>query len=224
MTKTAAKPKKAAASASADADKISTLQGVDDGSKPMEQIRAELATEGVLANALAMKAFSRQVVGELDLTDSTKALRATAKIINGGDLKPAEDMLLAQATTLNAIFTELARRAGLNLGGSLEACETYLRLAFKAQAQCRATLEALVEAKVPRSVLIAKTANLAHNQQINHGGTASPTRTEEPATSPNGLLEAPQHGNRMDAGATVTAGRIDPLLAPVDALDGTSHA
>jgi hypothetical protein len=218
MATTATTTKKTTAPASE--SKSSALRVVDDGSKPMEQLRAELATEGVLANALTMKAFSRQVVGELDPTDSTKALRATAKAINGGDLKPAEDMLLAQAATLNAIFCELARRAGLNLGEGLGAAEIYMRMALKAQAQCRATLEALVEAKAPRSLVIAKSANVAHNQQINHGSTA---RTEEPATSPNGLLEAPQHGNFVDPGAAGAAGRDDPVLAPVGALDGTAH-
>jgi hypothetical protein len=221
MTTTKSRAKKAAMPAQAPAvTTASTLQVEDASMKSLKRLRAEAAAEGVVGNAQVMQAFAQKQFGDVDLAEAFSAMRATAGAVHGGDLKPVEAMLMAQASSLNTIFTELARRAGLNLGGSLEACETYLRLALKAQAQCRATLEALVEAKAPRSLVIAKSANVAHNQQINHGSTA---RTEEPATSPNGLLEAPQHGNFVDPGAAGAAGRDDPVLAPVGALDGTAH-
>ena len=52
-------------------------------------------------------------------------------------------MLAVQADTLNSVFTELARRAALNMGEYINATELYMRLGLKAQAQCRATIEAL---------------------------------------------------------------------------------
>ena len=51
----------------------------------------------------------------------------------------------------------------------LPAAETYLRLALKAQAQCRATVEALAEIKNPRPVAFVKQANIAQGpQQVNN--------------------------------------------------------
>jgi hypothetical protein len=173
-------------------------------------------------------------MGELALTESVKALRSTADTIHGGNLKPAEEMLLAQATSLNAIFCELARRSGLNMGEYLDAADRYMRLALKAQAQCRATLEALAEIKNPRPVAFVKQANIAHGpQQVNNSAspgsdsstrTGAPARAEETATQPNELLEAPQHGNFMDTGAPGTAGRAHQDLAAVGAEHRPAHA
>lgn len=78
--------------------------------------------------------------------------------------------LTAQAAAFDAIFTELARRGALNLGEYLSASETYLRLALKAQSQCRATLETLAEIKNPHPVAFVQQANIAHGpQQVNNG-------------------------------------------------------
>jgi hypothetical protein len=52
--------------------------------------------------------------------------------VQSGDLSAVEATLTAQAAALNAIFSELARRAALNMGEYLPATETYLRLALKA--------------------------------------------------------------------------------------------
>jgi hypothetical protein len=60
-----------------------------------------------------------------------------------GDLGTQKAMLACQAVALNSIFTELARRSAANLGEYIEASERYMRLALKAQAQSRATVEAL---------------------------------------------------------------------------------
>lgn len=78
---------------------------------------------------------------------------------------------------LNAIFNELARRAANNMGTYLGTTETYLRLALKAQAQSRATVEALAEMKKPHSVAFVKQANIAHGpQQVNNGGEVADER------------------------------------------------
>jgi hypothetical protein len=48
------------------------------------------------------------------------------------------------------MFTELAPRAAVNMGQYLDASERYMRLALKAQGNCRSTLEALGKLHQPR--------------------------------------------------------------------------
>lgn len=90
-----------------------------------------------------------------------KICEAAAK----GDLAVASELLAAQAMTLDNIFTEMARRMALNMGDYLGATETYARIAMKAQAQSRATLEALTKLHQPRE----QTVRHVH---VNEGGQA----------------------------------------------------
>lgn len=64
-----------------------------------------------------------------------------------GDMKGVDSMLFAQALTLQATFRTRLRRAVLNAGEYMSATDAYLRLALKAQGQCRATLETLARIK-----------------------------------------------------------------------------
>ena len=58
-----------------------------------------------------------------------------------------------------------------------DATETHLKLAFKAQSQCRTTLETLAEIKSPRSVAFVRQANTsAGPQQLNNGTGATITQ------------------------------------------------
>ena len=51
--------------------------------------------------------------------------------------------------------------------------EAFMGLAFKAQAQSRATISALVELKYPRQATFVKQANIAHEpQQVINAGAA----------------------------------------------------
>lgn len=158
--------------------------------------------------------------GKLELTECVQALRTQIEKVKEGDLSQVEAMLMGQATALASIFSECARRAAINMGGYPEAMERYMRLALKAQSQCRTTLEALVEAKYPRSVAFVRQANIAHgHQQVNNGlaetvpGTHEKTRNE-----PNELLEA---GNvvRLDAGAQGKTSGSYPTLEAVGAVN-----
>lgn len=101
---------------------------------------------------------------DLDLKEMVFALNDQVRQVQNGNLKNTESVLVSQAMTLNAIFTEMARRAAINMGKNLEATEAYLRLALKAQNQSRATLETLSSIKNP-PVLIAKQANITTSQQ-----------------------------------------------------------
>ena len=74
--------------------------------------------------------------------DYAQALRERGDKAADGDLAFVSRMLAAQASTLDTIFAETARRMAYNMGEYMGAAETYARIAMKAQAQCRATLEA----------------------------------------------------------------------------------
>jgi hypothetical protein len=134
-------------------------------------------------------------------------------------LKRAETLLTVQAHTLDAIFNELAQRAALNIGEYLNACETYLRLALKAQSQCRATLETLAAIKNPTPVAFVKQANIAAGpQQVNNGATV-PRAREIKSTQTK--LSGAANELRPDTRASTLTGRTDPQMAAVGAVDGT---
>ncbi len=161
---------------------------------------AGVALGGVAANAMTARTFAAGTFGTLDVTECVNVLRMRTDATHAGDLKHAETVLTAQAATLDAIFNEMARRAALNMGEYMDATERYMRLALKAQSQCRTTLETLAAIKNP-PVVFAKQANIAHGpQQVNNwGGSHSATSTREHArpqaenrpTEQNELLEAP---------------------------------
>jgi hypothetical protein len=73
-----------------------------------------------------------------------------------------------------------------------------MRLALKAQSQCRATLETLATVKNP-PVLFAKQANIANGpQQVNNGTPApGPAPAGKVETISNELMEA-QGAERLD--------------------------
>jgi hypothetical protein len=90
---------------------------------------------------------------------------------------------MAQAHALETIFNALAQRVAQNMGaGYMEATETYLRLALKAQSQCRTTIEALGELKQPQSTNFIEQQNVANQQRENNGSetsTPGPPRARE---------------------------------------------
>ena len=154
-------------------------------------------------------------VGALDVTELAGVLGDSVKRVRSGDMAGPEAMLASQAQTLDAIFTELARRSALNMGEYIEASEKYLRLALKAQAQCRATVETLATIKNP-PLVIAKQANIsAGPQQANNG--AKPSRAKNPSNGPNELLEHFHEPPRLDPRATAETGCGNPTLGALEA-------
>ena len=196
--------------------------------RPSEDARrAELAMSAPLTGAAVALTFSTRTVGELDLAESVSVLTAKVAAIQGGDLREAEAILTAQALALNAIFTEMAICAGLNMKHSLDVVERCMRLALKAQGQCRATFETLAAIKNPPAALFARQANIAHGpQQVNNGVSAPAATTHADACNPqrerNELLEH-QDGHRLDIGAAGAAGASGAAMETVGALDGPAH-
>lgn len=104
---------------------------------------------GILSNGVADKMVGK-LPGEPRFDDYGKVIKSKAEAVCSGDLSLATELLTAQALTLDAMFTELARRSTLNMGDYINASEIYARLALKAQANSRAAIEALVRMHQPR--------------------------------------------------------------------------
>jgi len=163
-----------------------------------------------------------------DVNDLANELAAQVDAVNGGDLRRAEGMLIAQAHTLNNVFNVLLRRATTQQ--YLPQWEAYMRMGMKAQSQCRSTLEALSELKNPRAVAFVKQANFANgNQHVNNGGVPNLTDGYEhtPAgkmqTEPSKLLEA-SNVQRLDTGAESATGRANKDFASVGAFNRANNA
>ncbi|MEC5217935.1 hypothetical protein RCH09_002899 [Actimicrobium sp. GrIS 1.19] len=222
MTKPkAAISKKAATPASA--DNSQTLQVIKEAGKSPEQQLAALSISPIVANTVTAKAFTARNFPSSNLMRTIDAMTEKAAKVNAGDLSELEATLTAQAMTLNTIFNELAQRAAGNLGTHLSTTEAYLRLAFKAQAQCRATIETLAEVQYPKSATFIKQANIAQQQQVNNGGDQKPpaSRTEKNINPSNELLGA-NHGERLDTRATGKAGGSNPHMETVGAIHRAS--
>jgi hypothetical protein len=154
-----------------------------------------------------------KLFGEQDLGELIDSLSASIEDVNKGDLKRCEGMLTGQAYALQSIFMNLSRRAIRQQ--CLNQFEAYLKLALKAQSQCRATLEALAAIKNP-PIILAKQANIANgHQQVNNGIPGQAPHAEEIKNQPNELLEQ-THGERLDTRATGEAIGIDKAMATVE--------
>lgn len=120
----------------------------------------------------------------IDVPALMDQLRDQASAVNRGDLSQAEAMLMNQATALQSLFARLAER-GMSCDLA-PAFESNMRMALRAQSQCRATLETLAAMKSP-PVIFAKQANIANgHQQINNG---APSRALENGNQQSKLSE-----------------------------------
>lgn len=192
---------------------------------PTSREMAKVALNPVPGHASIASCFAEKLFGKVDYLATCEGLQERAMAVRGGDLSSAEDMLTAQAASLNVLFLELTRRSGANLGEYINAAERYMRLALKAQAQCRATLETLAAIKNP-PVVIANQANIANGpQQVNNGvGPAAP-HAENQQSVPDKLLEANGgEGERLDGGAAGAAIGSRPPLEALRAVHGAAHA
>lgn len=165
--------------------KANVLTVTDDDGKTRERQKAELGLSSTVTNAVTSSKFVQGSFGVVEISEAVGVMREKVAKVTAGDLSDLEATLTAQAATLDTVFNEPARRAALNMGEHLSATETYLRLAFKAQAQCRATLETLVEVKYPKAATFVRQQNVAYQQQVNNGSdNATNTRTDARARKP----------------------------------------
>lgn len=165
--------------------------------KPVAKTKGELSTESKKLAAVILRPsvnaafvvseYAKRVVGELELSALIGSLADSMTEINGGKLDRVENMLFGQANALQSIFVNLSQRAASQ--DYLKQLDTYLRIALKAQSQCRATLETLVAIKNP-PVVFARQANIANGHQQINNGAATPARAEEIESAPNKLSGA----------------------------------
>jgi hypothetical protein len=192
---------------------------------PGEEESATLARTALRPSinaAVTIKEYSRKY-GELDLTSLVNELSGLAKLANQGDLGRAEATLMIQAHTLDAIFNNLAQRA--HCAEYMSQLESYLRLALKAQSQCRATLETLAVIKNPAPVAFVGQANIGQAVQVNNaaGKTSEGSRARENPNLQSKLLEH-QHGQRLDFGTAGAAIGADPELATVGEINRPANS
>jgi hypothetical protein len=184
---------------------------------------ALIASSPVVRAAVTGRKHAEPMFGdEVDLTAYLGELNKQAAAVRAGDLSGVETMLVAQANTLDMIFNQFARKAAYS--EYLNQMQAHLSLALKAQAQCRATLEALAEIRNPRPVAFVKQANIANGpQQVNNGSAPPEARARgENADTSNELL-TDGHGTTLDSGTAGQAGRSNQALEAVGKCNGSDH-
>ena len=196
------------------------------------EAHADESTDSALARAVLDPTFNAatnvphlvSVEGhELDVGHLMGELRAQCRAVAGGDLSRAETMLVAQAHMLDVLFAALTRRAAANMGAYMETAERYLRLALKAQAQARATIETLALLKNPAPTVIAKQANVTSGPQQVNQSFATATRTGNSESTPT-EVSGGQHELLQDARAPAAAFGVNPTLAAVGEVHRTEDA
>jgi hypothetical protein len=178
--------------------------------------RAKMAIRPEVRAAFVISEFG----GHPDVAALAVQLEIGMNDVRKNDLRECEAMLYSQAHALQAIFVDAARQVKTQEWFSNS--EAYMRMALKAQAQCRATLETLVTIKNP-PVVFARQANIAQGpQQVNNAmmPAAEPRAGARENEKPqNKLLEA-RNGERLDFGAPGAAVGADPQLATVGSGNG----
>ena len=152
-----------------------------------KKLNAIAVNHSAFMSALVSEKYGQKIMPELDLYDVMEELKHDMKAVNNGDLKELENMLLGQAKALQTMFVTLARMSTTQ--EYLKHHNAYATLALKSQAQSRATIQALIELKYPRQVVVTQQANINNgNQQINHG-TGTTTHAGKNQSEPNELMD-----------------------------------
>lgn len=194
-----------------DAEKKRALRIARNALRP--SFNAALAT---LVNNLGLEA-------QCDILALVEALKEQIRTVNEGDLQRGEATLTAQAHTLDAIFSTLAVRAAK--AEHLTQFEAYVKLALRAQTQCRATWEGISAIQNPPVAGYVNQANIAHGpQQVNNPPRSAkrPPHARENPKRKSKLLEKTD-GERLDTGATGTAGEADKAMATVGEINGAKN-
>jgi len=210
----------------ADENRRRTLEFTDKQSKTEGEAVAKAATMHGMNSALLIAEYIGGLYGDkAGLTDWMTALQDKTNAIQSGDMKSVEAVLTGQALALDAIFTNMARKAILN--NRMDQLDLCMRLALKAQNQSRATLEAVAALKNPQQTVFLKQANIANGpQQVNNNFTQQPQPESGVETSPknfkseqNKLLSAHEEIDRLDTGTAGKAGGIDQNVEAVGSVN-----
>ena len=190
-----------------DKKQVLTLKLEKDQTK--EEAIAEFNSKSEFLSAAVKESFDIGLGDFFDFQANMKVLERTTRQIKLGDLSKVEEMYISQAMALEGMFASLARRARVQ--DKLLQYETHMRLALKAQNQCRATLQALVQLKQPSQTTFVKQANIAQgHQQVNN-------LPEKNITPQNELLKD-SHA-KLDNGTTPTTKGIDTTLEALETIN-----
>ena len=192
----------------------------EDVNRPLEipakqgQTGLEATTEFLLKPSfLAAKVIDtdkRQLSKDLiDLQYTQAMLERSIGEVKQGNLADVEAMLYSQAYALNVMFTTLMTRA--NRQECMQPTQALMSLAFKAQNQSRATLQALVDLKQPRQPTFVKQANISQgHQQVNN-------LAEKNITPQNELLRGDYA--KLDNRTTPTAEGVNSTLEALEKIN-----
>lgn len=181
---------------------------------------AETALDPSAHAAVTAIFYNKGTLGSQGITETYEALVEQAKAVQSGDLSNQQAMLAGQANALNSIFTELARRAGNNMGEHLHATQLYMRLALKAQAQCRSTIEALDRlanghVQTVKHVHVGDGGQAVIADQFHHhaGGQENAESTEQPhATGAAGASPALPSPDPFGNGVPIASREGQPAM------------
>lgn len=185
----------------------------------LNKAAAFVATRADSMTAAAAVRFA-EIVGKQDPLALLEEMRTLTKAVTEGDMREPERMLMGQAVALQAMFANLANRAALNMGEHPATMERYMRLALKAQSQCRVTLETLATLKSP-PVVYARQANVTTGPQQVNNGIPPDSGARKLETSQSKLLEA-DDGKWLDSRAAGSASGPDSAMATVGACHGAA--
>ena len=188
----------------------------ESANKERAQAHADFVLDAGVNAAVVAGEYYAGPFGEQDLGSLAAALDESTRKLESGNLADCEAMLLGQAHAPQAIFVNLSRRAVKQ--EYLRQWEAYIRVALKAQSQCRATLETLANIKNPPTVF-ARQANIAHGpQQINNGVPSAGSRAEKPENPQN---EQSGASNELlpDGRASQAASRVDTQVEGLGEVD-----
>jgi len=153
--------------------------------------------------AVTAAKFRKGFAQDIELGGQVDELKRQLKQISEGDMSRGDEMMVAQAHTLDAVFNSLMCKASINMeAGHFGASQAYLSQAFKAQNQCRNVWESISRIKNPP----LRQTNIAHNQQINN--------IENPQSK---VLNGESH-ERLESATQGSASSINPTVETVDTI------
>lgn len=180
---------------------------------------ARLITSPAMAALRVVNAVEGNSIStKVDVPTLIEVLREQGKTVKQGDLSRAETMLICQATALQAIFARLAERAMANT--EIAPFEANLKMALRAQSQCRATLETLAAIKNP-PILYAKQANVTSGPQQINNTISLAERARKIQNAPNQLSGATNNELHANARASSIKGRTNQEMETVGEINRT---
>lgn len=144
--------------------------------------------------AFTVKKFAN-VEDSVEVSDYILELQKAGNEVVDGNLSRLERMLTSQAIALDTIFNKLAVKAANS--EYMKNYEGFMRLAFKAQAQARSTVEALAMLKHPQPYISQTNIGQVGHNQVNNAYAITSSNTDIPMMrkaenldiAPNKLLD-----------------------------------